>query len=1089
MMDLRKLITRSFFHYFRANILASGALAIATAVITGALIIGDTLSHSLEKAVTMRLGNVSHSITAGERLFTIDMGNRFAAKGGVPVSSGLVAEGMAVTEGGRERLNRVQVLGVDENFGSILGTDFDHSGGGPGGVVISENIARRLNLETGDFFQLRMKRTGVIPMNTPLISDADQSVARRVRVTAIAGDDEYGRFNLRISQTAPYNVFVDIKWLNSVMGLEEMANILFLSSPGADQGHLENVLGRSWDIEDANLSVSADHGSGMIEISSGRVFMEDEISTPLRTSFPGSMPFLTYFVNSLEKGSRSTPYSFVTSGHRYQLEPGETVISRWLADDLSAATGDSILMRYWETGPLRELTERETWLIVKHIVEMEEVASDSILMPHLPGLSDAGNCRDWDAGVPVVLERIRDRDEQYWDKYRGTPKAYISLDLGRKLWSNRFGNLTSLWLPAGTGMTEAREIIRSAVSPVKLGFQVNELRDSGLRSAARGVDFGMLFGGLGFFVMLSGIMLFFLLQLFNMEKRSGQARLFSSLGYNRNVIRKIYLGEGMLVAFAGTIAGLLLAILYARIVHLALTGIWLDIVRTDMLEMDVRPSSLVAGFIVSIAIAFLVIFFSLNRNILNKPAKAYAGGGKNTPLKIRNRFLGASVFGIAGIVILLRQVISGTDTDPVSFFMAGGFLIPAFLLLADAFLLLVESKNYSGISITGLSMKNLARNRTRSLSVIILLALGVFVVIATGSHRKDAASGEIHPAGGTGGFLFIAEATVPVLYDLNRPETQLNFNIPAGVNFIQFMASYADDASCLNLNEVANPRILSVDPSRLKARFSLAKVLERPGSDDIWQMLNMDLNGTGQPTVPIIPAIADQAVIQWGMGKKVGDTLTYTDERGGEIRLLLVGGLANSVFQGNVIISEKNFLTHFPSASGSSFFLVDAPAGLKTGIREELEFIFRDHGWEMETTVDRLNGFNSVENTYLGIFLMLGGLGLLLGVVGLAVVMARSIVERRKEIALYIALGFKRSRVTGILFREYLVLLAGGFAAGLPPALIAGMPSLLPGSQSANPWFLVLLTTAIFINGILWIIITLRLSIRTTGIITTLGND
>ena len=774
------------------------------------------------------------------------------------------------------------------------------------------------------------------------------------------------------------------------------------------------------------------------------------------------------------------------------------MISRWLADDLSAATGDSILMRYWETGALRELTEREIWLVVKHIGEMEEVAPDSILMPHLPGLSDAGNCRDWDAGVPVVLERIREKDEEYWDKYRGTPKAYISLDLGQRLWSNRFGNLTSLWLPEETGIKEAREMARSAVDPAKLGFQVNELRDSGLQSAARGVDFGMLFGGLGFFVMLSGIMLFFLLQLFNMEKRSGQVRLFSSLGYHRNVIRKIYLGEGMLVAFAGTMAGLLLAILYARIVHLALTSIWLDIVRTDMLEMVIRPSSLLAGFIISIVIAFLVIFFSLNRYILNKPSARdiqnetapYAGGGKNSIHKIRNRFIVALVFGIAGIVILLRQILSGTDTDPVSFFAAGGFLIPAFLLLADAFLLIMEKKNYSGISMTGLSMKNLARNRTRSLSVIVLLALGVFVVIATGSHRKDAASGEIHPTGGTGGFLFVAEATVPVLYDLNRPETQLNFNIPPGVNFIQFMASYADDASCLNLNEVANPRILSVDPSRLKGRFSLAKVRDNTESDDIWQILNMDLAGTGQhTTVPVIPAIADQAVIQWGMGKKVGDTLTYTDERGDEIRLLLVGGLANSVFQGNVIISERNFLAHFPSASGSSFFLVEAAPDLKSGIREELEFIFRDHGWEMETAVDRLNGFNSVENTYLGIFLMLGGLGLLLGVVGLAVVMARSIIERRKEIALYTALGFKRSRVTAILFREYLVLLAGGLAAGLPPALIAGMPSLLPGSQSANPWFLVLLTTAIFINGILWIFITLRLSIRTTGIITVLSNE
>ena len=97
-MNLQKLITRSFFHYLRGNALAAGGLAVATAVITGAFIIGNSLSHSLEKAVTMRLGNITHSVTAGERLFTGGMGRRFAEVSGMAVSRGLVAEGMVMAE-------------------------------------------------------------------------------------------------------------------------------------------------------------------------------------------------------------------------------------------------------------------------------------------------------------------------------------------------------------------------------------------------------------------------------------------------------------------------------------------------------------------------------------------------------------------------------------------------------------------------------------------------------------------------------------------------------------------------------------------------------------------------------------------------------------------------------------------------------------------------------------------------------------------------------------------------------------------------------------------------------------------------------
>jgi len=571
-----------------------------------------------------------------------------------------------------------------------------------------------------------------------------------------------------------------------------------------------------------------------------------------------------------------------------------------------------------------------------------------------------------------------------------------------------------------------------------------------------------------------------------------------------------------------------------------------------MLEMVVNPLSLLAGFAIGIAISFSVIIFSLNRYILKKAGPAgetlqkndksvvYAGGDSKVHRKIRYRTIAATVLALAGVIVLSLQLISGADTDPVSFFFAGGLLIISFLVTADALLMWLQEKNYTRISMNRLSMKNLVRNRTRSLSVIILLTLGIFVVIATGSHRKDAATRETHPEGGTGGFLFVAEATVPVLYDLNSRETQLDLNIPSGVNFVQLMASYADDASCLNLNEVANPRILSVDPSLLEGRFSFARGSEWLDRDDPWQSLNREIAfagtsdpqtsgpGPGNPApgipssgtsgsgttfpetsqsgippsgtshsgtrtlgnpAPVIPAIADQSVIQWGLGKKVGDTLIYTNERGEEVKLLLIGGLANSVFQGNVIISEKHFLRHFPSTSGSNFFLVDTGHEREEEIIEELGFIFRDHGWEMTTAVDRLNEFNSIENTYLGIFLMLGALGILLGVVGLAVVMARSVIERKSELALYASLGYKRSQITSVIFREYLVLLIAGLTAGIPPALIAGLPSLLPGSQSVNPLFLAALTGAILINGVFWIMITSKLMIRNISITSALRND
>ena len=54
-----------------------------------------------------------------------------------------------------------------------------------------------------------------------------------------------------------------------------------------------------------------------------------------------------------------------------------------------------------------------------------EEGEESDWTPRFPGLSDAESCGEWDTGIPITHE-IRPRDEQYWDEYRGSPKAFVS---------------------------------------------------------------------------------------------------------------------------------------------------------------------------------------------------------------------------------------------------------------------------------------------------------------------------------------------------------------------------------------------------------------------------------------------------------------------------------------------------------------------------------------------------------------------------------------------------------------------------------------------------------------------------------------
>jgi hypothetical protein len=367
-------------------------------------------------------------------------------------------------------------------------------------------------------------------------------------------------------------------------------------------------------------------------------------------------------------------------------------------------------------------------------------------------------------------------------------------------------------------------------------------------------------------------------------------------------------------------------------------------------------------------------------------------------------------------------------------------------------------------SIRALNLRNRSQNLSRSLTVIILFALGTFLVVSTGANRQDLLSDAGEQSSGTGGFKFFAETSIPVLYSLNDKDRRLNEGITSEFSATQFGRIDGDDASCLNLNRVSNPAILGADPELLKDRFSFASKSPEIKDSDVWEALNIPLSHG------VIPAIADQTVIQWGLGLNIGDTLKYRNELGDTLRLKLIAGLSPSVFQGYALISNTNFLKNFPTSSGSNFFLIDVPKGKEKETGDELQSVFRDDGWEMTTAVQRLMEFNSVENTYLSIFLALGALGLILGTIGLAVVLARTILERKKEIAMMQSLGFTQKMIVGLLIREYAVLLLWGILIGFISAVVAVLPNFFTPGNDVSFITVSLIVLAIFANGMIWII-------------------
>jgi ABC-type antimicrobial peptide transport system permease subunit len=205
--------------------------------------------------------------------------------------------------------------------------------------------------------------------------------------------------------------------------------------------------------------------------------------------------------------------------------------------------------------------------------------------------------------------------------------------------------------------------------------------------------------------------------------------------------------------------------------------------------------------------------------------------------------------------------------------------------------------------------------------------------------------------------------------------------------------------------------------------------------------------------------------------------------------LLLIGGLAPSVFQGNVLISNDRFLEQFPESSGTHVFLLDGEIADTAVISSEVGRGMRDLGWDMQLSAARLVEFNSVTNTYLSIFLVLGALGLLVGTFGLVVVISRSIMERKQEIALLKAVGYRRIHIRKLLVREYMILLVVGICTGFLTAIIATLPSVVSPHTGTSFTSIVIWLGILLGNGWLWIHLITRISLRDTAIYNSLRNE
>jgi len=1058
-MTFLQLVLKSFRFYLKRNLLVMAGVALTTAILTGALMIGDSMRFSLKQIVNSRLGNATYVVEASDRYFTTSLADALTKSARLEVAPLFIINGSAIADGGQNRVNRVQFIGTDDRFSPFAGTDI-YRNLSDNEVIINNQLARRLNVKAGDALLFRMAKASLVPLNTPFVSDTETSVSFRATIRQVAGGEERGDFNLQNAQSTPFNVFLPLDKLNRLMEMEGRSNRLLVAGE-IPFSALDSALNASLTPADAGLKFDFLPDKAEFGITSDRIFL-DSLTWDLLSGVEGKRDILTYFVNAIRSGERGVPYSFVSSWNDIELEEGEIILNDWTAGDLKTSFGDSVTLTWFEVGPLRQLVEKSARLKVSKVVPMNGDYGDSSLMPFIPGLSDAGHCREWEAGVPVQLDQIRDKDEAYWNRYKGTPKAFVSYDFAKKHWSNRFGSSTAIRIPSsGFSEEEFREHFSRYARAADFGIFVRPVKAEGLKAAEGGTDFGQLFLGLSFFLLLTALLITALLFRLNLETREKQIGTMVQLGFSRKLLFRIFLAEGLLIALPGIAAGLLLGLLYVGVIFYFLNSIWFDIVRTSVILLNVRISTLVVGVLLSLVISGLSILFPL-RNYLRKSVailQKKSGLSSSKPKSGSIMWVGVLLL-LIGLSVTLHQIVAGGSQIPGYFFISGVFFLSGWLWVFRSLISRNSLKNEHPPGLYTLLQRSASRHLNRSMAIVITFSLGAFLVIAVGANRQGLSPSGKDKNSGTGGFGFYAETVVPVLHDVNDRARRLAEGIDTTWKATQFYRMSGDDASCLNLNRVTNPSLLAVDVSELSGRFDFQVLADEMKREDPWLLLKEELPGG------VIPAVADQTVIQWGLGMKTGDTLLYLGEKGDTLRLKLTGGLFPSIFQGHLLIDKSHFLRHYPSHSGSMVFLTREH---EEQVKDELLLHYRDYGMDIVSTPEKLASFQSVTNTYLSIFMALGFLALAIGTLGILVVVTRTLLERRKELNIMQALGFNRRQLVLQMVAEYSGLLASALGIALLTAFLSLLPAILDRSLTISLPMAGLLFLGIVAHLLLWI--------------------
>ncbi|QDV29002.1 FtsX-like permease family protein [Planctopirus ephydatiae] len=358
-----QLIKSSLRYYWRTSLAVWLGVIAATAVVTGALLVGDSMRGSLRAMTLRRLGEVDAVIT-GPRFVREDLASRLQAKlkdQGIEIAPALMLRGgvehqqssKSGTDSLVRRAGQVMAYGVDERLWPWLdrsapGTSISSAASRvapPAGreALITLALAEALQARAGDTITLWVELPSAVPRDTLLGQKDNDSQEVTLTVREILPQEvTAAHFGLAPSQLDPLSLFMNHKTLQADLGLGAVrpsrrdpqgsparVNAIFFhdskaTSPESalasqeDRAAVEEALRSVISFSDLQLRVITDSAIGGLSIDSERMLLEDPLAQAIQSAADklklASSPVMVYLANSIRKvGGEPRQYSMYST--------------------------------------------------------------------------------------------------------------------------------------------------------------------------------------------------------------------------------------------------------------------------------------------------------------------------------------------------------------------------------------------------------------------------------------------------------------------------------------------------------------------------------------------------------------------------------------------------------------------------------------------------------------------------------------------------------------------------------------------------------------------------------------------------------